>query len=372
MIENKKYGSTRIGASITAGEMFAASKVFEKEPTSEKQLGESEESDENDDRRKHPRAEMDSDLANQPPRNLVEQVDQAECHRTPWRVLVVDDEDIWLPVPVCGRQDQSLKIARRVRARRIESNVRDTPTIRVLVVDDEEAVRCGLEDWLSRRGFSVVTAHDLRSATNAIVAHRYDVILLDVRLGPENGLRLVELLRSLQIEIPCVVLTGHAGPNDGFKAHELGVAFLIEKPSSPDEIASVLRHIVEESKRHPAVLVGDTKSSGLHRDRNGHVADATKWIHENFKTKGLSVDLLARSIGVSSGHLGAIFRREMGCPILEYIHRCRVVHATRLLKTTDASVKVIADDCGYHGSAELHRHFTRHVGKSPMGFRSAN
>jgi DNA-binding response OmpR family regulator len=113
--------------------------------------------------------------------------------------------------------------------------------LEVLVVDDEKAVRDGLSCWLGRRQFWVRTASGLKSAVQAVLEKEPDVILLDVRLGSEDGLQLVTLLRKKGFEIPCVVFTAHAGPHDGFRAHELGVAELIEKPSSSNEIARGLR-----------------------------------------------------------------------------------------------------------------------------------
>ncbi len=115
------------------------------------------------------------------------------------------------------------------------------PVLRGLVVDDEPAVRDGLATWLGQRQFSVLTAPDLQSAMDAARNHQLDVILLDVKLGVEDGLQLVKRLQDAGLAIPCVAFTGHAGPSDGFQARDLGVVELLEKPSSPDEVALALR-----------------------------------------------------------------------------------------------------------------------------------
>jgi transcriptional regulator GlxA family with amidase domain len=93
-------------------------------------------------------------------------------------------------------------------------------------------------------------------------------------------------------------------------------------------------------------------------------------IQASFRTKGLSLEAIARAVRVSPGHLSKTFRRETGRSVIAFIHEQRVMHAAHLLRTTPLSVKAIAEECGYHGSSELHRHFCRVNGASPLGFRS--
>lgn len=237
------------------------------------------------------------------------------------------------------------------------ANTAATAALRVLVVDDEPAVRNGLAIWLTERKLTVVTASNLESAMTSVVEWQPDVILLDIKLGPQDGLKLVGLVRSAGLEIPCVALTAHAGPYDGFKARELGVVALIEKPSSPDEIVAELQIAAQRSL---ATAVG----------RDNRVGNIVRFVDRNFRTKGLSLEALARSVKLSPRHLSLVFRREMTCSVHDYIHRQRVSHAAHLLKTTDLSVKAIADECGYHGSSQLNRHFKTRFGTSPLAFRS--
>lgn len=157
---------------------------------------------------------------------------------------------------------------------------KDIPRVRILVVDDEPSVRKVLAHSLGQRKFSVLTAPDLRSAVDAACAQQPDVVLLDVKLGPEDGLQLVNLLRNAGLAIPIVVLTGHAGPHDGFTARDLGVAALIEKPSSPDAIAKALVDAVSNARRaaivpadslRPGVQVARTTNLHGDNDRLAHV-----------------------------------------------------------------------------------------------------
>jgi YesN/AraC family two-component response regulator len=240
--------------------------------------------------------------------------------------------------------------------------------LEVLVVDDEPAVRYGLSKWLSQRQFSVRTAADLQSALNAVLQSPPDVILLDIRLSTEDGLQLVPLLARIGLDIPCVALTAHAGPHEGFKAHELGIVELLEKPSSPDEIAATLRKAARLDRSRSSalqpILPPGSKASLL-------TLELQKLVEEQFSTKTLSLSSLARLMGVSPGHLSKVFRQHKGLSVMASVHQRRVALAADLLQTTTQSIKVIADACGYHGASELDRHFARRYGVSPIQFRIA-
>lgn len=80
----------------------------------------------------------------------------------------------------------------------------------VLVVDDDQALRCLFTTLLSRKGFSVDTASDGRVAFEQIHRHSYSVILLDLMMPEVNGF---ELLQRLQRDSPSllarvIVMTG--------------------------------------------------------------------------------------------------------------------------------------------------------------------
>lgn len=239
--------------------------------------------------------------------------------------------------------------------------------LRVLIVDDEPLVRDALVHLLGQRRFVGDVADNLQTALRAVMSNPPDVILLDIKLGSEDGLDLLGRLKSVGLSIPCVVLTAHAGPYDGYRAHELGVGGLIEKPASPADIATELRRVVAADRADS----GATSVASVQVFSSNHfVAATTRLILKTFRTKGLSLRSLASSACVSPGHLSWKFRREMGCSVIAYIHRCRVEHACHLLRATTLSVKAIADECGYHGAAELHRHFVQARGMSPSAFRS--
>jgi PAS domain S-box-containing protein len=112
---------------------------------------------------------------------------------------------------------------------------------RVLVVDDDEAVRRATERALVSRGFTVLVA---RGAAEALMlaGEPFDAVLADLVMPELGGDALVERLRQTRPGLPAVLLTGY-----GRRAVELGRPFrLLRKPASPDELARALRGVIDE------------------------------------------------------------------------------------------------------------------------------
>ena len=80
---------------------------------------------------------------------------------------------------------------------------------RVLIVDDDPAVRFGLKDFLETRGYRVDEADSAKGAEQAFRENRPDVVLSDYRLPDGDALTLLPRLRAIAEEVPVIVLTGH-------------------------------------------------------------------------------------------------------------------------------------------------------------------
>jgi len=81
---------------------------------------------------------------------------------------------------------------------------------------------------------------------------------------------------------------------------------------------------------------------------------------------------VARLVGVSPPHLAALFRKATGGGVLAHHTALRMARARQLLDATDATVAEIARDVGYDDPFYFSRHFRRHHGVSPTGFRARN
>jgi DNA-binding response OmpR family regulator len=101
---------------------------------------------------------------------------------------------------------------------------------RILVVDDDDAVRHGLNDILVTEGYEVITASNGIQALAALRRQPCDLALLDINMPLLNGWGTIGELRRLNRWLPIVIIT--AIPDQGTLARESGVE-LMEKPLDP-------------------------------------------------------------------------------------------------------------------------------------------
>ncbi|MEE1280071.1 MAG: AraC family transcriptional regulator [Oscillospiraceae bacterium] len=88
-------------------------------------------------------------------------------------------------------------------------------------------------------------------------------------------------------------------------------------------------------------------------------------------TSDLSLSALARAQGVSASYLSALFRRETGQTLTDYVNSKRVKLAMQLLKTTSLQVQTIAQHCGIFDIHYFSRIFKKYAGKSPKEYRES-
>jgi len=110
----------------------------------------------------------------------------------------------------------------------------------VLVVDDDERFAVTLAAALARRGYVAHVAHTAASALTTTLSQKPDAALVDLKLGTDDGLALVEPLRRAQPHMRIVVLTGYASIATAVKAIKLGADDYLAKPVTAAAVVAVL------------------------------------------------------------------------------------------------------------------------------------
>ena len=120
----------------------------------------------------------------------------------------------------------------------------ETTHAKVLVVDDDRSIRHVLTRYLTLEHYGVVSAGNAEEAMTALHDEQPDLVLLDVMLGEDDGLDLLEQMRTTS-QVPVILLTGKSEESDRVMGLKLGADDYVVKPFSPAEvearIASVLR-----------------------------------------------------------------------------------------------------------------------------------
>src|SRR5579875_1447573 len=120
--------------------------------------------------------------------------------------------------------------------------------IRLLVVDDEPAIRRALRTTLQELGFEVIEASRGEEALHLVRSHPFDVVLLDLNMPGIGGMKTLERLRSSCPRLPILILTVRDEEHDKVDALEMGADDYITKPFSMRECVARIRAAVRRAK----------------------------------------------------------------------------------------------------------------------------
>lgn len=112
--------------------------------------------------------------------------------------------------------------------------------IKILVVDDEQSMRDFLKILLVKDGHDVETAKNAELALVELGRQSYDLVISDIRMPGMSGLELLESIREEHGDLPVILITAFASPDDAVQAMKNGAYDYISKPFNVDEIKSVI------------------------------------------------------------------------------------------------------------------------------------
>ncbi|MDT5208392.1 MAG: hypothetical protein QOF67_807, partial [Mycobacterium sp.] len=128
--------------------------------------------------------------------------------------------------------------------------------MRVLLVEDEEALAETLAAGLRADGFAIDIAHDGVQALTRMQSTHYDAMVLDIMLPGPSGYEVVRRLRSEGVWVPILMLTAKDGEYDEADALDLGADDYLTKPFSYVVLLAHLRAVIRRgAPERPAQLV---------------------------------------------------------------------------------------------------------------------
>ncbi|MGC1392237.1 MAG: response regulator transcription factor [Bacteroidales bacterium] len=118
---------------------------------------------------------------------------------------------------------------------------------RILIVDDEEDLCEILQYNLSSEGYQTEIAHSAEEALKRALGN-FDLVLLDVMMGPMSGFKFADKLRKdLKLDIPVIFLTAKDTENDILTGFSLGADDYISKPFSVNELTARVKAVLKRS-----------------------------------------------------------------------------------------------------------------------------
>jgi two-component system nitrogen regulation response regulator NtrX len=125
----------------------------------------------------------------------------------------------------------------------------------ILVIDDEVGIRELLSEILTDEGFDVVTAENAAAAASVRDAQRPDLVLLDIWMPDMDGVTLLkEWAAKGQLDMPVVMMSGHATIETAVEATKIGAIGFLEKPISMQKLLAAVKQGLAHHPRSGVAL----------------------------------------------------------------------------------------------------------------------
>lgn len=124
---------------------------------------------------------------------------------------------------------------------------------RILIVDDEEPLRSGLQAYLEYEGYRVDTAASAEEALTLNLGE-FDLLLLDVMMGGMSGIELARILKAspLTAGLPIIFLTARDDKEDLVTALNIGADDYVSKPYSARNLVARIGAVLRRTHKHTA------------------------------------------------------------------------------------------------------------------------
>src|SRR6202789_3933727 len=121
------------------------------------------------------------------------------------------------------------------------SNVSIEPAPRILIIDDEAAIRESLETLLVLEGYVVDLAPEGQAGLRSIDTRSYDLVLLDLALPGQNGLEILARIRERQPSLPVIMITAYGTVGNVVDAMNGGAQNFVQKPWHNEKLLADIR-----------------------------------------------------------------------------------------------------------------------------------
>ncbi len=116
----------------------------------------------------------------------------------------------------------------------------ESKNINILIVDDDSSLRNMLSIILKKEGFLVKSAENGKTALGYLKKNHIDLIISDIKMPDISGIELLRKVKTINAEIPFILITAFSSTNDAIEAMKLGADDYITKPFNLDELKIII------------------------------------------------------------------------------------------------------------------------------------
>lgn len=112
---------------------------------------------------------------------------------------------------------------------------------KILIIDDESFIRENVERILGDEGYQVLSAANGKHARDIVTTDEIDLALLDLNLGPENGIDVLKNLKEIDPDLLVIIITGYGSVESAVDALKLGAFHYMKKPFKADALRVIVK-----------------------------------------------------------------------------------------------------------------------------------
>ncbi|MBI1804567.1 MAG: response regulator [Ignavibacteriae bacterium] len=117
---------------------------------------------------------------------------------------------------------------------------------RILVVDDENALRTVLSSELSSAGYDVATASDGDEAISEVQNKKFDLVLLDIKMPRVDGFEVLKFIKKSYPTVRVIMLTGFADLKNAIESKKHGAEDFVSKPYDLVDLLTTIERVLSE------------------------------------------------------------------------------------------------------------------------------
>ena len=217
---------------------------------------------------------------------------------------------------------------------------------KILVVEDDDAVRLTLVEFMKMYGYVCISAENGTEGFDKALEYKPDIILSDVNMPVMDGNELTKKLRSTPglAHIPLIMLTASSAEEDRIKGLTSGAVDFIPKPFNTQELQLKIKNLLAtrkelENSSWRAVLANSY--SDIPNLDEQFIADLYAKVEENIALSNYPARDLAEDMKLSERNLYRKVKENMGMTVSDFIREVKLQHAHELLE--QGKVKTITD-----------------------------
>lgn len=258
--------------------------------------------------------------------------------------------------------------------------------MKVIIIDDEPVHVRGLMKYVkwNKFGFDkVVGVSSAKEALKLLQEEPFDLVVTDINMPGMNGLELIRQIHVHGKNPDIIIVSGYNEFTYAQEAIRLGVCAYILKPIKTEEMEDNIQIIAEKKKWQlmneekktefdilSQIMEEESVKADNHERKTIHpsIQKILVYIGKNFATD-ITVQEIAEEFRLNECYLSALFKKEVGINLSNYLQRYRANRAMELLKNSDLRINEIAYRVGYQNPSYFSEQFKKIYNITPSEIR---